>query len=180
MWFVYLCEVNVRDFSFCMLSLQKRHTSLLLFALAVGLIMVDASVQGACLGNANVNIGSITSNLALAVFAVASAVLYMPSTTATVPAQALRQEFAWTEDQLETLTKERANVAGAKGPGDKNAAALLVRMLSGPLLNLVVNENSANRQVAKARMFCMETAVKLYYWTRYAYQHDVSFSLVIS
>ena len=168
-------EVKVRNCSFCMPPLQKRHTTVLLLALAFGLIMVDASVQGACLGNVNVNIGSITSNLALAVYAVASAVLYMPSTTATVPAQALQQEFAWTEDQLETLTKERANVAGAKGPADKNATALLMRMLSGPLLNLVVNENSANRQVAKARMFCMETAVKLYYWARYAYQHDVSF-----
>ena len=51
-----------------MLNLQKRHTTVLLLALAVGLIMVDASVQGACLGNAIVNIGSITSNLSLAVF----------------------------------------------------------------------------------------------------------------
>jgi hypothetical protein len=145
-------------------------------AIGIGIILVEVVLQGDCLGDVQLKLGSITVNVALTLFACFSALLYMPSGKANTPTQFLKQEFAWTEGGLESAVSLRNNQLGL----ERGPSRLLSRMLSGPMLRIMskVGRTSDKEQVATKPMFCVEVAVRLYYWMRLAYQHDVPGSLL--
>jgi len=124
-------------------------------------------------------LGSASVTLSLGIFAFASAFLYMPAKVGDAFTQELFQQIAWTRDEIPEKVKARNAVLAQHRAfrvdpiaAPFSTAVQATAWAGNVALGQALGIGLPNAQ--DSSIFCMETAVKLFHWSRLAYQDMVS------
>ncbi|PSC72141.1 alpha beta-hydrolase [Micractinium conductrix] len=152
--------------------------------LAALLMELVPSLRGNCTSAVSTQVGNLSLELSLTLAAVVLCVLYMPKSREldSPILQELLQDFCWTQDEVPVALERRAQrlAASQLAPQgrEQNVLESSVDYVPGKLrqglgrLAGVQSLRAAAAQLAKEPLFCLETAIRLFYWSRLAYCNE--------
>ncbi|KAL4441188.1 hypothetical protein ABPG77_011425, partial [Micractinium sp. CCAP 211/92] len=150
--------------------------------LSILLLELVPSLRGSCNATVSSQMGDLPVTLSLAVASTIFAVLYMPKAREldSPLLHELLQEFSWTQAAMPAdLERRNQRLLASEASGLGQVEAHLeqaIDYLPGKMrqamgmMGQVQDVAAALQQLEREPMFCMETAVRLYYWSRLAYR----------
>eukprot|EP00887_Chlorella_sp_A99_P004115 scaffold23.g4115.t1 len=153
-----------------------------LISIVIALVGLEGVGDGTdeCWASFDKQLGNLPAQISFTVAAFALAILYMPRSTLLDPSveQDFFQQFAWTRAELGAAVAAR-NAALAEAHAADEAAApegqAVVRVLHRAFTLLPRGRQAAgHRGPDQEPMFCMDTALRLFYWSRLAYTDDAN------
>lgn len=143
-----------------------------------------------CVSSADAQVGNVATDMSMTVAAIVMAVMFMPKAQAfdSPLLQEFLQDFAWTEEGMPAAIEARnQRMRDSELATDQAASApqttegfitnLLTFLPGAAMMGMakmagVQDMESAAKQLSEEPIFCMETACRLFYWTRLAYRKE--------
>lgn len=142
------------------------------------------SFRDSCWAAVDGQMGNLPVDMALTVSTVVMVILYMPKAKAldSPLLQEFLQGFSWTLDGMPAAIEERNELLlETEAPPSSDSQTGVTLMMSHlheelaqvlARLRGVPDIQQAAEQLRQEPMFCIETAIKLFYWMRLAYRHS--------
>ncbi|KAI3436487.1 hypothetical protein D9Q98_005904 [Chlorella vulgaris] len=171
------------------IRVQSRVVSAVFTAIIFSLLFMSLvpTLQGNCVAAADSQVGNVAVDLSMTVAAVVLALLYMPKAQAldSPLLQEFLQDFSWTQQGIaaavearnKRLLQSEAVDSSAKASTEEAMTNLVgflpaAAMAGVAKLTGVQDMAGAVQQLSREPMFCMETAIRLFYWVRLAYRQE--------
>lgn len=175
--------------AYLFIKIQQRYGRALFVTLLIVAVLVQAAGIGTCQASLELQLGGTPLDFTIALYSLAMMYLFMPARAGFVPlADFLYQEFAWLEKDIPKKKEEAAKaledmksrsyhfdaVVDWLNPFSADGWLGMLRQELGVAPSTSLSATGAAEKMKEVPIFCMELAVKLFYWTRLAYVPLVS------